>query len=182
MESSTPECLQVGTFFQMLPIPPVEENCVEVTGGPLRFVVEARQLSDALVYEAIPEVEGQAADLGAVNLDDFGASVHVCGADDGLEHLRFDCFDRDAHYHYIRNADGGNLVCSFDPAAEGDSMTWTMRCLRERLPEMLAFAGVADLGDRVRAKNADVQLAVDEVAVLLEKAQVAAAQAHAALP
>ncbi|HVX20557.1 MAG TPA: hypothetical protein VHB02_04355 [Acidimicrobiales bacterium] len=171
MVHATPPALQVGTYFERFPIPPIPEKCTEIAGGPVTFVVEPRQLTDNLVYEALPDVEEQADELGAVDLDDFGASLHVYGSDDRLEYLRFDCFSNDAHYHYIRNADGGNFVCPLDQIAEGDSVEWTLGRLRDRLPEMLEFAHAPEVAAGVRDQRQVVLEAIDRVADLLEVAQ-----------
>ena len=63
--------------------------------------------------------------------------MHVCDASDGVEHLRFDCFENEPHYHYINTVEQGNLICRIDEIAEGDPVEWTVGRLRERLPEML---------------------------------------------
>ena len=58
--------------------------------------------------EEIPE--------GHVEFDDYGPTLHVCGTADGLEHLRFDCFEHEPHYHYIRNHEQSNVICRIDDA------------------------------------------------------------------
>ena len=78
-------------------------------------------------------------------------TIHVLGAADRLEHLRFDCFEHEPHYHYIRNAEQANVVVRIDTFAEGDPTAWSLRCLRERLPEMLAHADATELAEQVRA-------------------------------
>ena len=55
-----------------------------------------------------------------IGFDDFGATLHVCGTADGLEHLRFDCFENEPHYHYIDQAAGANVVVRIDELAVGD--------------------------------------------------------------
>ncbi|HEU4428529.1 MAG TPA: hypothetical protein VFT98_07225 [Myxococcota bacterium] len=71
-------------------------------------------------------------------------SLHVCGADDGHEYLRFDCFEREPHYHYShRVAPGATAVnhwVPFDRAACGDMLAWALERIRSRLPEMLREA------------------------------------------
>jgi hypothetical protein len=104
-------------------------------------------------------------------LDDGGGSVHVFGAADGLEHLRFDCFETHPHYHYIRNRERQNLIVRIDEIALGDPIIWTSERLRQRLPEMLGFAGAASLAGAVRADMGSVSPAVESVAQLLEEAR-----------
>lgn len=166
---STPsgiEAYQLGRHYDVMPIPMVPEHCVEVAAGPLTFVVESRNLSDeAINLNALDRGRpDQTFDSG---IDDSGACVHVLGAVDGAEWLRFDCFDNEPHYHYVRNHEQSNQVIRFDQFAEGDPEEWTLQRLRTNLPAMLAYAGAQELADAVA--TADLSSAVDEVAVLLEK-------------
>jgi hypothetical protein len=152
-----------------MPIPMVTEHCIPVDAGAVQLVVESRHLTNAIIADTYAGDVDQ-----GVAFDDFGASLHVCGTADGLEHLRFDCFENEPHYHYVRNADGGNLICRIDQYAEGDPIDWTLNRLRERLPEMLEFAGVPELADATRANHEKVLAVIDEVAELLGKARVQA--------
>src|SRR3954449_8228444 len=91
-----------GNRYDRLPIPMVEDHCITVDAGAVQLVVESRRLTNAIVEETFgAEV------FTPVAFDDGGASLHVCGTDDGLEHLRFDCFEHEPHYHYIDQAGGG---------------------------------------------------------------------------
>ena len=74
-----------GIRFEQMPIPMVEEHCIAVDAGAVQLVVESRQLTNAI----IDETYGNTVDPG-VSFDDGGATLHVCGTTDGLEHLRFD--------------------------------------------------------------------------------------------
>jgi hypothetical protein len=58
------------------------ERASRVRAGPITFTVEYRR-----VVQAGVEVSGP--------------TIRVVGADDDHEYLRFDMFNRDAHYHYI---------------------------------------------------------------------------------
>jgi hypothetical protein len=172
---------QLGNYYTMMPIPAIEEHCIALDAGPVQLVVESRQLSDELAQQALEadlaaEVDRQI-DYG---LDDYGATLHVVGTEDGLEHLRFDCFEHEPHYHYVRNADHGNLVVRIDQYAEGDPIDWTLGRLRARLPEMLAQSGVPELGEQVRDAQDQVLAVIDEVEVLLARARVQAEADRAA--
>jgi hypothetical protein len=168
----------VGTHYDLMPIPPVEEHCVSVPAGPIRFVVESRQLTEETAREASAEIAAHIE--GRENqAEDHGASLHVYGAEDGLEHLRFDCFENEPHYHYINNAEGGMVIVRLDQCAEGDPIAWTLTRLRERLPQMLEFAGVPALGAAVRDDYETVRSAGETVADLLVKAHVTAIEEHA---
>lgn len=155
-------------------IPPVPDHCVSVDAGPLRFVVEARQLTD----EVIAKLTGQPPDTEG--FDDFGPSLHVFGSADGLEHLRFDCFEKDPHYHYFFHAKNENLVCRLDDVAEGDPVGWTLERLRGRLPEMLEYAGASELSAATRRDISSIDVAVERVARLFEEARIQAQLERAA--
>ena len=107
------------------------------------------------------------------NILDGGASLHVLGSDDRVEYLRFDCFDNEPHYHYIRAAEGRNIVVRFDNVAEGDPLDWTVSRVRHRLPDMLEHVGATQLAESVRASSTAVSKGVDELASLLTRAAVA---------
>lgn len=85
-------------------------------------------------------------------LSDQDVCVHALGEVDGeeVELLRFDCFDHAPHYHYGPEKRNERLM--LEKTTEGDSLDWTMRQLREHLPEMLRRAGYDDL-----ASNLDVE-------------------------
>jgi O-phosphoseryl-tRNA(Cys) synthetase len=95
-----------------------------------------------------------------VKFDSEGISVHVFDSDRALEHLRFDVFNKDPHYHYI-GPDGSNQVVVYDRAACGDMWDWTKSCLLDRLTDMLVQAGANDLAqkvDRAAVKTAMVEI------------------------
>lgn len=157
-----------GTRYDVMPIPMVPEHCITVAAGAVNLVVESRQLTDQVLAETYPN--GEAPDA-AVHFDDFGASLHVCGAADGLEYLRFDCFEHEPHYHYIYPVDGGNTIVRIDELALGDPIEFTLACVQHRLPEMLSNTDAAALADTVRAQADQVQAAVAEVRALMTRAR-----------
>jgi len=163
---------QRGIFYEAMPIPPVHEHCVPVPAGPVTFVVESRLLNNEILMTELP---AGSVDLAGTELDDFGATVHV-NDPDGVEHLRFDCFANEPHYHYIMHGRGGNLICRIDEVAEGDPVEWTIQRLRHRLAPMLVLAGAEALAHAVESAGDAVNGAVDEVAELLRQAQREAAQ------
>lgn len=158
---NTPRAYRLGVALDAMPAPLIPENSREIPAGPLTFVLESRFLADDLVTLNLDEGPD------AYVVDDGGASVHVFGTSDGLEHLRFDCFDNYPHYHYVDNAKKINLIVRVDEFALGDPMDWTISRLRQRLPEMLDFIGATELADSVRAEMPSVQAAVDVVSAEL---------------
>ena len=155
-----------GTRYPQLPIPMVAEHCIAVDAGPVRLVVESRRLTNAIIastYDGAVEA--------AVEFDDFGATLHVCGTADGLEHLRFDCFENEPHYHYIDQAAGANTVVRIDEVAVGDPVEFSLTRVEHRLPEMLRQCGLDGLADEVAGQLDRVKTAVDAVRDLMTKAR-----------
>lgn len=167
MVSSGVEAYKLGRHYTMLPIPMDPEHCVDVPAGPITFVVEARWLTPDRVLDHAASL-GRLADIDDVSgVDDSGLTVHVLDTAGRREHLRFDCFEHEPHYHYVHDADAANTVVRIDDVAEGDASAWMLRTLRRRLPEMLAHAGVPDIGEAVRADAEQVSAAIDTVEALV---------------
>ena len=167
MAEAPPYPYHLGTMYPVMPVPPVPEHCVPVEAGAVRLVVEARDLLDEAARSrggtVVPAEQSS-------QFNDFGASLHVCGAVDGMEYLRFDCFDHEPHYHYIRNAESANVIVRLDDVAEGDPIDWTIGRLQARLPEMLEHAGAGELADQVRSDPSAVATALERVRALLVEA------------
>lgn len=153
-------------------------HTVEIPAGPVTFVVEARSLTQkALLDNERARGVTDGVDLAAqANLLDGGASLHVLGADDRLEYLRFDCFDNEPHYHYIDNPNQGNTVVRFDNVAEGDPLAWTVRTVGTRLAAMLDYVGNAELATAVRTHAGVVAVGVEQLATTLKSAAVDAVE------
>lgn len=165
------DAYKLGRAYAVMPIPMVAEACTDVPAGPVTFVVEGRRLTDEAILTNAEATGGLDAIDQPSGVDDGGMSIHVLGTDDRLEHLRFDCFEHEPHYHYIDNAEQANVVVRIDTFAEGDPTAWSLRCLRERLPEMLGHTGMAGLGERVRAATAEVRAGVDRVEAMVTAAR-----------
>ena len=97
-----------------------------------------------------------------------GVCIQVAGNIGGRETelLRFDCFDGDAHYHY--GPEYKNERIFMDPTTGGNSIGWTIKQLRTKLPDMLKRAGYEDLAGRldnslVTQKVAEVEAAAWEM-------------------
>lgn len=152
-----------GTRYEMFPIPMVAEHCIPVDAGAVQLVVESRQLTNAI----LDETYGTAVQHD-VAFDDGGATLHVCGTADGVEHLRFDCFEGEPHYHYLHQPDGGNTVVRIDEVAVGDPLEFTLACVGDQLPAMLRYSGATSLADAVEPTR--VRAAMTEVRALMEQA------------
>jgi hypothetical protein len=157
-----------GNRYEQLPIPMVTEHCIPVDAGAVQLVVESRRLTN----EILRDTYGRAAEPD-ISFDDFGATLHVCGTGDGLEYLRFDCFENEPHYHYIEPAAGANTVVRIDELAVGDPIEFTLACVERQLPEMLRNCGDdgAGLADAVAGQSDQVQVAMTEVRALMTKAR-----------
>src|SRR3954466_1923010 len=110
------------TRYDRMPIPPVDANPQYFQAGAVRIGVEFRVLSDDVVAQIRGTLESATGtDTGQLTeLDDTGVSLHVFVA--GQEHLRFDCFREDPHYHYVGWARKSNEVLHLDPVADGDPL------------------------------------------------------------
>jgi hypothetical protein len=155
-----------GNRYSQLPIPMVSEHCIPVDAGAVQLVVESRTLTNQIVEDTF-----HGAVDASISFDDFGATLHVCGTADGLEYLRFDCFENEPHYHYIDQAAGANTVVRIDELAVGDPIEFSLACVEHHLPDMLRNCGVADLADTVARQPDQVSDAVAEVRALMRKAR-----------
>ena len=157
-----------GNRYEQLPIPMVTEHCIPVDAGAVQLVVESRRLTN----EILRDTYGGAAEPD-ISFDDFGATLHVCGTKDGLEYLRFDCFENEPHYHYIEPVVGANTVVRIDELAVGDPIEFTLACVERQLPDMLRNCGGEGVGlaDAVSGQSDQVQVAVAEVRALMTKAR-----------
>ena len=154
-----------GIRFEQMPIPMVDEHCVAVDAGAVQLVVESRLLTN----DIIKETYGGTVDQG-VAFDDGGTTLHVCGTTDGLEHLRFDCFEDEPHYHYIDHGGGANTVVRIDELAVGDPVEFSLNCVEHHLVGMLRHCGVEDLADEVAGEPDKVSAAITQVRELMRSA------------
>jgi hypothetical protein len=172
MQSSGLQAYELGRSYEVMPIAMVPEACTDVNAGPLVFVVEGRTLTDdAILTDAAAQGRLDAIEQPD-GVHDGGMSVHVLGAADRLEYLRFDCFENEPHYHYIRNDEQLNIVVRFDTFAEGDPQAWMLGRLADRLPEMLEHAGATELAEAVRAAPDEVAAGVAGVERLLTQVRI----------
>ena len=103
-----------------------------------------------------------------------GVSIHVEGAKDGHEYLRFDCFENEPHYHYIDASGEKQTIMEFDRVAHGDMIAWAMQQLRTRLSVMLEHAGGGKVAARVQP--AEVEAALQKAERLARDAEKALAE------
>jgi hypothetical protein len=155
-----------GNRYELLPIPMVTEHCIPVDAGAVQLVVEARQLTNEILddtYHGAAEAD--------IAFDDHGATLHVCGTADGLEHLRFDCFEDEPHYHYIDHGGPANTVVRIDELAVGDPIEFSLTCVEQHLPDMLGNCGVPALAVEVQGRMDEVHAAMQEVRALMLRAR-----------
>ena len=156
---------RLGIRFEQMPIPMVEEDCIPVEAGAVQLVVEARRLTNEIIRETYGGTVNQ-----PVSFDDHGATLHVVGTADGREHLRFDCFEDEPHYHYIDHAGGANTVVRIDELAVGDPVEFSLSCVEHHLPGMLRHCGVDALADEVAGEPEKLGAAMTEVRELMRRA------------
>lgn len=162
-----------GKRYTVAPIPPDPAHTRYLDAGALRLGIEYRVL-DAPALEsaygddaaAMQEIQ---ANLPVQGANDRGLSIHVLGAEDGHEYLRFDVFETGPHYHYIAPSGVEQTIVDFDVVAHGDMLPWALAQLRSRLPQMLERAGGAHLVPRL---DADLLAArVEELRILASEAR-----------
>jgi len=164
-----------GTVYTVSPIPPDPEHTRYVEAGAVSFGVEWRLLDDAELaahYQGADMEEIQEA-LQGNKVEDNGVSIHVVGAADGHEYLRFDCFTDGPHYHYIEPSGEKQTIVEFDPVAMGDMIAWTLVQLRTRLDVMLEHAGGAGIARTL--DEARIEAGLVEVETLAADARAALA-------
>ncbi len=134
-----------GTFFRFLPLPVMPQHAQWFEAGPVTFALELRVL---------PDDQGQPGERSI--------SIHVFTPDRAREMVRFDCFDRFPHYHYIMNDTQENIAWGYDPDANGPMLDWSFQAIRNRLPSFLRRAGEDAIADQVQSRGLDSS-AVDEL-------------------
>lgn len=146
-----------GVVYTVQPEPMDPAACTAFEAGAVTFVLEYRDVDPERLERAYADRPEDLAEIRRLSPEggftDTGISIHVLGAQDRHEYLRFDCFKDDPHYHYVHPTGDRNHWVPFDPIAGGDMFGFAMTCLRERLESMLTFAGgqsVAAAVDRKR--------------------------------
>ena len=132
-------------------IPPLAANTHYLDAGAIAIGVEYRVVNEEIVNAnlATHHHESTPSDASTQQIpEDGGVSLHVCDAATHTEYLRFDMFDDSPHYHYLCPGEY-QINIPYDMHACGDMTSWTLRCIRERLPEMLAFCGAQELAAQV---------------------------------
>jgi hypothetical protein len=180
--------IEIGRRLRLAVQPADPQHTHHVPAGSISFGVESRTIEpDAEFLRTLPTLYADAApdvvipadiDLSEFVDDGFvatGPSIHVYDSKTGNEYLRFDLFDREPHYHYLtpEAVDGYvNRLCVIDTVMVTDLTAFAMNALRNRLREMLDFAGAEQLATTL--DPATVATALDEVEQLV--------QAHAVTP
>jgi hypothetical protein len=162
-----------GIVYTVPPIPPDPEHTTWVEAGGLRIGVEYRLLDEAELeanYQG-REMEEIRAALQERTVQDNGVSIHVAGAEDHHEYLRFDMFEQDPHYHYIEPSGERQTVVQYDRVAMGEMLPWAIGQLRHRLPQMLERAGGKELVPKL--DRARLESALERVEQLAREAQAA---------
>jgi hypothetical protein len=89
-----------------------------------------------------------------------GPTLHVFDTETGREHLRFDAFPGEEHYHYLTPGVQNHWI-GFDSVADGDFISWILDRVTTKLPELLRFAGAEELATQV--DPAEVTAVLDDV-------------------
>lgn len=80
---------------------------------------------------------------------DQGVAILVIGKPEGQETtlLRFNCFDLERSYIY--GPESVNKLCRMDPIVDGNPIGWSVKQLKDMLPEMLQAAGYEDVANHL---------------------------------
>ena len=152
------------TRYDMMPIPAIEAHTRYFESGNVRIGVEYRVLDDEITAASRQVLEAATGDQTGklTEIDDRGVSLHVYvrGSDAWREHLRFDCFEEDPHYHYVSWRAKRNELLHVDPFADGDPLAWALDRIRTRLPQMLRRA---EPGCEALVSVADLELIMPQV-------------------
>jgi hypothetical protein len=139
------ERVAYGIVYNVQPEPFDPDHTDWIEAGAVRFGLESRVVDPERLREAYA---GSAEDLAEIEkhspeggFSDAGLSIHVVGTADDHEYLRFDAFEGEPHYHYVRPGGDHNHWVPFDPVAGGAMVDFALRSLRERLAPMLENAG-----------------------------------------
>lgn len=86
---------------------------------------------------------------------DQGVAILVNGQVDGKETtlLRFNCFDMERSYIY--GPEGQNKLFRMDPTVDGNPIGWSVKQIKNKLPEMLRTAGYEDIAGKINSKDVD---------------------------
>jgi hypothetical protein len=171
---------RLGHFVASIPVPHDPEATELIRAGAVTVgvehrifdpAVEAAKLGAAAITAAGPD------SLFASGTVDQGVCLHVFAGAGTTEHLRFDCFDDEPHYHYIvPNGPGtGNMLVHHDAAANGPMLAWALNVLRTRLPDLLRLADADDLADAVESSDSG------ELASAMERVEQLARRSPASL-
>jgi hypothetical protein len=123
---------RLGKLYQGDPLPVVVEATTYYPAGAVTFGVEGRALFE----------DGSDAPWAG------GPTLHVFETASGLEHLRFDAFPGEEHYHYLTPGVQNHWV-GYDSVADGSFVDWIVARIRSKLPELLRFAGATALADEI---------------------------------
>jgi hypothetical protein len=165
-----------GTVYTVPPIPADPDHTTYVDAGAIRIGVEYRLLDEAELEanyqgEQMDEIQGA---LDGAAVQDNGVSLHVVGAEDGHEYLRFDLFEQEPHYHYIDKSGESQRIIDFDRVAHGPMLPWALSQIRERIEPMLEHAGGAVLASKLDPRRivealSDVEKLAREAEAILAK-------------
>ncbi len=86
---------------------------------------------------------------------DQGVAILVNSEVNGKETtlLRFNCFDLERSYIY--GPEGTNKLCRMDPTVDGNPIGWSVKQIKNKLPDMLQTAGYEDIAGKINSKDVE---------------------------
>lgn len=130
---------------------PQTKGRAKFEAGPVSFIVQ-HELWDGNLQDH--------SDQGVAIL----VSSDVGGKETTL--LRFNCFDLERSYVY--GPEKVNKLCRMDPTVDGNPIAWTVKQIKNKLPDMLRTSGYEDIAGKVDAQKVnqvagDIESAAREI-------------------
>jgi hypothetical protein len=143
--------IPIGIHYTIPAIPIIEDQTDFLEVGPLLVGVEYRHIDDDEIEQNLQntgdsaEMRAEVAASRGLNAEpDEGLSLHVFDPKNKFEHLRFDMFKHDPHYHYMYP--DHHIMVPFDANANGSMWNWISHILSSgQLPDMLRYANADHL-------------------------------------
>lgn len=128
-----------------------DSSAREIAAGGVRFLIDYRRFGG-----------------------DQGPSVRVYAEVEGrpVQLLRFDCFDKDPHYHY--DPEGQDDHRKLDSQEVPDPVAWTLAQLAGNLVSMVRTAGYDEIAERIDAEA--VEEAVSQIEAAIREVSATAAR------
>src|SRR5207253_9985771 len=128
-------------------------------GGMMENQTASTTKSDPIIIEQ-PGMRMTVAHRQGLGGSDEGLTFDITTAgheDEGKRILRFDCFYKNPHYH-VGPSGGESAAYKMKEEGVEDSVRWTLKQLKTRLPAMVIEAGYEEIASRINQQAITDQL------------------------